>query len=128
MRTTLVPGFISKLVDIWWSGADRCGLLWILGVSLSSSKLADILLTYSGQVRTAGYLADIYFNFGPNSYHNVSLRPLDKINENCRIPTKWRSDKLKYYGVSGNNLNLSENYLTKQSQVLEVNGKFILTY
>ena len=36
MRMTLVPGCLSKLVDIWW--------------------------IYGGQVQTAGHLVDTYFN------------------------------------------------------------------
>ena len=36
--TTLVPGFLSMLADIWWTGADRCGKLWLLvgGYGLST--------------------------------------------------------------------------------------------
>ena len=45
MRTNLVTGCLSKLVDIWRTVADRCGQLWLLGVSLSWR-------TFDGQVRT----------------------------------------------------------------------------
>ena len=41
----LVPVGLSKLADIWQTGADRCPQLWFLGVSLSWG-------TFGGQVRT----------------------------------------------------------------------------
>ena len=46
VRTTLAPGCLSKLAGIWRTGADRCGQLWFLGVSLSWRAVG-------GQVRTS---------------------------------------------------------------------------
>ena len=52
MRTTLVPECQSELADIWRTGANRCGQLSFLDVSISWLKFGE-------------YMADTCFTFGP---------------------------------------------------------------